>query len=435
MARFPPNPALARRRADRRQLQSQYRRRRRSFTWPTATPCPRACSTTSAFPRKRAGACRWSSRCSNMAAAAAPGACSTSSRLFRSGQRPRRRPRARAKSRAGAACVERGHEIVSHGYRWIDYGDVPEDVEREHIRRAIDILQQTHRRAAGRLDDRAARPEHAAAYRRGGRISVRPRFSRGRAALLDAHRRQAPSRYPVFLRSQRQPLQRELPASRPARIFSTICAMPSTPYREGQQARPSFSRSACMTGLIGRPGRCTGPDQTARAHARLQGRLVLPRHRRRATLECIFRQTPDAAVVKPHPWGADAFWSRTDIRCILGRIGIDSKHCGPPAHRHNAHACSPARAGDRPAMPLEQDLDNRPAQWASSDIRYAVAAAHQINCCCNSSAMARSLGKKWLRIALRGVRSLWTPMFNAAMVLPSILFNGTAIDRKPISAS
>src|SRR5262249_56816919 len=38
------------------------------------------------------------------------------------------------------AFVERGHEIVSHGYRWIDYGAVAEDVEREHIRRAVEII-------------------------------------------------------------------------------------------------------------------------------------------------------------------------------------------------------------------------------------------------------------------------------------------------------
>jgi allantoinase len=35
------------------------------------------------------------------------------------------------------AMVEAGHEIVSHGYRWIDYHVVPEDIEREHIRQAI----------------------------------------------------------------------------------------------------------------------------------------------------------------------------------------------------------------------------------------------------------------------------------------------------------
>jgi peptidoglycan/xylan/chitin deacetylase (PgdA/CDA1 family) len=38
------------------------------------------------------------------------------------------------------AFVERGHEIVSHGYRWIDYGDVAPELETEHVRKAIDIL-------------------------------------------------------------------------------------------------------------------------------------------------------------------------------------------------------------------------------------------------------------------------------------------------------
>ena len=33
-----------------------------------------------------------------------------------------------------------GHEICSHGYRWIDYRDVPEDIEREHLATAIEIL-------------------------------------------------------------------------------------------------------------------------------------------------------------------------------------------------------------------------------------------------------------------------------------------------------
>lgn len=33
----------------------------------------------------------------------------------------------------GAALAEHGHEVAGHGYRWIDYRKVPEDVEREHI--------------------------------------------------------------------------------------------------------------------------------------------------------------------------------------------------------------------------------------------------------------------------------------------------------------
>ena len=38
------------------------------------------------------------------------------------------------------SCVDRGHEIVSHGFRWIDYGAVSEDIERKHISRAVEIL-------------------------------------------------------------------------------------------------------------------------------------------------------------------------------------------------------------------------------------------------------------------------------------------------------
>ncbi|PHQ70397.1 MAG: allantoinase PuuE [Sneathiella sp.] len=38
------------------------------------------------------------------------------------------------------AFITAGHEICSHGYRWIDYQDVPEAVEREHMRRAIEII-------------------------------------------------------------------------------------------------------------------------------------------------------------------------------------------------------------------------------------------------------------------------------------------------------
>lgn len=33
-----------------------------------------------------------------------------------------------------------GHEIACHGYRWIDYQQVPEEVERDHVARAVEIL-------------------------------------------------------------------------------------------------------------------------------------------------------------------------------------------------------------------------------------------------------------------------------------------------------
>ncbi|MEH6495562.1 MAG: allantoinase PuuE [Pseudomonas marincola] len=40
------------------------------------------------------------------------------------------------------AFMEAGHEICSHGYRWINYQYVPEDVEREHMQKAIEIIKR-----------------------------------------------------------------------------------------------------------------------------------------------------------------------------------------------------------------------------------------------------------------------------------------------------
>jgi putative urate catabolism protein len=44
------------------------------------------------------------------------------------------------------AMLQAGHEIASHGWRWINYQDVPIAVEREHMRRAIAI----HRKLTGK---------------------------------------------------------------------------------------------------------------------------------------------------------------------------------------------------------------------------------------------------------------------------------------------
>ncbi len=43
---------------------------------------------------------------------------------------------------AGRAMVEAGWEVASHGYRWIDYIEMPEDEEREHIRLAIEAIEK-----------------------------------------------------------------------------------------------------------------------------------------------------------------------------------------------------------------------------------------------------------------------------------------------------
>ena len=40
------------------------------------------------------------------------------------------------------AAMEAGYEICSHGYRWIDYRNVPVEVEREHMAKAVEIIER-----------------------------------------------------------------------------------------------------------------------------------------------------------------------------------------------------------------------------------------------------------------------------------------------------
>jgi putative urate catabolism protein len=56
--------------------------------------------------------------------------------VFAVGQALERNPDA---ARAMAAA---GWEVIGHGWRWIDYGDVPPDVEREHIRRTNETIER-----------------------------------------------------------------------------------------------------------------------------------------------------------------------------------------------------------------------------------------------------------------------------------------------------
>lgn len=60
-----------------------------------------------------------------------------------------------------AAMNAAGWEIASHGYKWIDYKDVPEDVEREHIAEAIRIhTKVTGKKPVGMYQGRSSENTH-----------------------------------------------------------------------------------------------------------------------------------------------------------------------------------------------------------------------------------------------------------------------------------
>jgi allantoinase len=42
----------------------------------------------------------------------------------------------------GQALCAAGHEVAGHGYRWLDYREIPEEQERQHIRRTREVIER-----------------------------------------------------------------------------------------------------------------------------------------------------------------------------------------------------------------------------------------------------------------------------------------------------
>jgi allantoinase len=156
------------------------------------------------------------------------------------------------------ACVERGHEIVSHGYRWIDYGAVAEDVEREHISRAVEILTElTGTRPIGWMTGRPGPNTRRLLVEAGG-------FLYDRDSLADE--------LPYWLKIGDKP-HLVIPYSYEANdnrfnensgfstgddFFTYMRDAFDVLYREGQRGSPKLLSIGLHDRLIGRPGRCNG---------------------------------------------------------------------------------------------------------------------------------------------------------------------------------
>jgi allantoinase len=169
------------------------------------------------------------------------------------------------------ACVQRGHEIVSHGYRWIDYGAVPEQIEREHIRRAVEILTNlTGARPVGWMTGRPGPHTRRLLVEAGG-------FLYDRDSLADE--------LPYWLRIQDKP-HLVIPYSYEANdnrfnensgfstgedFFTYMRDAFDLLYREGTNGSPKLLSLGLHDRLIGRPGRCVGLIKLLEHMRRFQG--------------------------------------------------------------------------------------------------------------------------------------------------------------------
>jgi len=156
------------------------------------------------------------------------------------------------------ACVAQGHEIVSHGYRWIDYGAVAEEVERAHIRSAVEILTRvTGTRPVGWMTGRPGPNTRRLVVEAGG-------FLYDRDSLADE--------LPYWLTIAGRP-HLVIPYSYEANdnrfnensgfstgddFFTYMRDAFDVLYREGERGAPKLLSIGLHDRLIGRPGRCKG---------------------------------------------------------------------------------------------------------------------------------------------------------------------------------
>jgi peptidoglycan/xylan/chitin deacetylase (PgdA/CDA1 family) len=156
------------------------------------------------------------------------------------------------------AFVERGHEIVSHGYRWIDYCGVPEEMERQHIRHAVDILEGiTGSKPVGWMTGRPGPNTRRLLVEHGG-------FLYDRDSLADE--------LPYWLRVSDKPhlvipysyetndnrFNENSGFSTAEDFFAYMRDAFDLLYREGTKGSPKLLSIGLHDRLIGRPGRCAG---------------------------------------------------------------------------------------------------------------------------------------------------------------------------------
>jgi allantoinase len=156
------------------------------------------------------------------------------------------------------AFVEGGHEVISHGYRWIDYCDVPEEVEREHIRRATEILTRlTGTRPVGWMTGRPGSNTRRLHVEFGGFLYDRDSLSDELPYWLTIDDRPHLV-IPYSYETNDNRFNENSGFSTGEHFFVYMRDAFDILRREGTKGSPKLLSIGLHDRLIGRPGRCAG---------------------------------------------------------------------------------------------------------------------------------------------------------------------------------
>jgi putative urate catabolism protein len=162
--------------------------------------------------------------------------------------------------RVGEAVAAAGCDVVAHGWRWIDYAGIGEAVEREHIRRCVDVIAATTgRRPVGWYTGRPSLNTRRLVVEEGGFLYD-----------CDAYADDLPNWVTVGQRAHlivphsfdnndsRMARNQDLPT--PDMFFQYLRSAFDALYAEGAEA-PKMMTVSLHCRLIGRPGRIGGLTQ------------------------------------------------------------------------------------------------------------------------------------------------------------------------------
>lgn len=158
---------------------------------------------------------------------------------------------------AARAIVEAGHEMATHGYRWIDYAAVPEAIEREHVRLAVQAgLIACGERPRGWFQGRCSVNSLRLAAEEGGFVYCSDSYADDLPYWVEAAGRPMVM-VPYTLDNNDMRFTMVQGFNSGEQFFTYLKDAFDYLYLEGQKGRPQMMSVGLHPRTVGRPGRMT----------------------------------------------------------------------------------------------------------------------------------------------------------------------------------
>ena len=156
----------------------------------------------------------------------------------------------------GRYCAHQGFEIASHNWRWFDYANVPEDVERQHILKSKEtIREQTGEAPVGFYCGRVSANSRRLAIECGGLLYDSDAYDDDIPYWLELDGGDRHLVIPYALDSNDMKFATANAFASPGAFADYLCAAFDELYREGVNGHPAMLSVGLHCRVIGRPAR------------------------------------------------------------------------------------------------------------------------------------------------------------------------------------